>query len=134
MAEYLGVRYIYEEQRPLSSPQGSALVESLSTDRDRFSLVETDRKAGSLGIKLADSLGTAPASAAETLEALSLAAMSASWVKQLHQAAAAADEELIFQLFEQIPQENTSLTNALAKLVHNFRFDELIALTRKAQA
>lgn len=133
MAEYLGVRYIYEEQRPLSSPQGSALVEGLSTDSDRFSLAATDGKAGSLGTQLVDSLGTAQASAAETLEVSALRVMSASWVKQLHHAATAADEELIFQLLEQIPQAKVYLANALAELVLNFRFDELIALTQKAQ-
>ncbi len=30
MAEYLGVRYIYEEQQPPNSPQGSALVEDFN--------------------------------------------------------------------------------------------------------
>ncbi|MGK7872194.1 MAG: ATP-binding protein [Xenococcaceae cyanobacterium] len=58
-----------------------------------------------------------------------LAVMPTEWVTQLHYFAAAADAEQIFRLLEQIPEENASLAQAIADLVNNFCFEQLMDLT-----
>ena len=99
MAQYLGVRYVYQEQRPA------------------ISIWSKDSQAKT---ELNTSLQEA------------LVAMPDSWVAQLHKAATQADDELIFQLIEQIPESNTPLVNALTDLVNNLRFDKIIDLTQHA--
>ncbi len=59
-----------------------------------------------------------------------LAVMSPEWVAQLHQAATRLNAKLVFQVLEQIPQENAPLAKALTDLVDNFRFDLIIELTQ----
>ncbi len=54
------------------------------------------------------------------------------WIAQLNRAATLADEELIFQLIEQIPESNTPLAEALTDLVNNFRCDKIMHLTQPA--
>ena len=55
------------------------------------------------------------------------------WIAQLNRAATLADEELIFQLIEQIPESNTPLAEALTDLVNNFRCDKIMHLTQLAK-
>ncbi len=54
--------------------------------------------------------------------------MSTEWVAQLHQAASECSDDLIFELIEQIPQENTPLAIALKDLAENFLFDKIMEL------
>ncbi|HBB34963.1 MAG TPA: hybrid sensor histidine kinase/response regulator [Cyanobacteria bacterium UBA8803] len=51
------------------------------------------------------------------------------WVKQLYYAAHLCSDELIAELIEQIPEENSVLAIAVAELIDNFAFDEIVALT-----
>ncbi len=59
-----------------------------------------------------------------------LSQMSTEWVVQLHQAACECSDDLIFELIEQIPQENTPLAIALKDLAENFLFDKIMELTK----
>ena len=61
-----------------------------------------------------------------------LAVMSPEWIAQLHQAATRLNAKLVFQVLEQIPQENAPLAEALLDLVDNFRFDLIIELTQSS--
>ena len=61
-----------------------------------------------------------------------LAVMSPEWIAQLHQAATRLNAKLVFQVLEQIPQENAPLAEALVDLVDNFRFDLIIELTQSS--
>jgi two-component system, sensor histidine kinase and response regulator len=56
--------------------------------------------------------------------------MPSEWLKQLHYAAAQGSDRLAMQLIEQIPQEHGALVKDLTYLVKNFRFDQLMTLTR----
>ncbi len=105
MAQYLGVRYTYQ-QRPLpTSPPSAAPHSSLTADSKTVAaLIESG-----------------------------MAAMSAEWVIELYQAANQADDELIFQLIEQIPEQNAALAKALTDLVNNLRFDKIGSLAQQAR-
>ncbi|OKH32951.1 hypothetical protein NIES2119_24765 [[Phormidium ambiguum] IAM M-71] len=100
LAQHLGVRYIYDEQDQLN--QELALV-SLPTSLAKKQSFVLDQQA--------------------------LQIMPTQWIKQLHQAAICADEELIFQLLHHIPDENANLLNALADLVNNFCLEQIIHIT-----
>jgi hypothetical protein len=65
------------------------------------------------------------------LNEAALQIMSIEWITKLHQAAVCADEEVIFQLLNQIPEANANLSNALTDLVNNFCLDQIINLTEK---
>jgi len=71
-----------------------------------------------------------PAAVPVDLTPEDLAVMPAQWVAQLRHAALSADDELILELLEEIPQANAALSCALADLVSNFRFDRLAGLTQ----
>lgn len=101
MAQYLGVRFIYEELTSLEDTQG---VSSGGNG--------TGGKQDSLFI----------------LQSSSFQVMSAEWVKALYQAADSVDNEQIYQLIEQIPPTYTPLAKAIADLVNNFRCDKIIDL------
>jgi len=58
-----------------------------------------------------------------------LAALPADWVASLHQAATQLDADLILDLLEQIRDQYAPLADALEGLVHDFRFDTILALT-----
>jgi PAS domain S-box-containing protein len=55
--------------------------------------------------------------------------MAPEWINQLQRAARMADEELIFQLLEQLPPSQISLADSLRQLVNEFRLETLIDLT-----
>ena len=63
-----------------------------------------------------------------------LAVMPAEWVTQLHQAALYADDELMKQLIEQIPEEHNTLRQALRALIDNFLLEQIIQLTESARS
>ena len=63
------------------------------------------------------------------LTAADLADLPADWVAQLHQAAIRAKGKLVIDLIDQIRTDHTEVAEKLAALVHDFRFDTLVALT-----
>ncbi|NES83561.1 MAG: CHASE2 domain-containing protein [Moorea sp. SIO2B7] len=90
MAEYLGLRYLYEDISETKS--------SISTEIQQDLTVED------------------------------LAVMSADWVAQLNQAAIEGNDEIIFQLIEQIPTSAVNLANTLTAWTNDFRFDKITDL------
>jgi len=103
ISEYLGVQYIYEENE-----LGSTKVElqHLCSSDIVSPIVE------------------------EELRSTLLRVMSTEWVEQLCHAAAQGSDLLIYQLIEQIPQENAALAVALNNLVENFQFDRVTELAQ----
>jgi PAS domain S-box-containing protein len=68
----------------------------------------------------------------ETFEAnlrASLLQMPDSWIKELHQAAMLADNDLITALIKLIPENNTILIHALISLVDNFCYNQIMDST-----
>ncbi len=57
--------------------------------------------------------------------------MSSDWINRLHESARLADNELISQLLAEIPDSNVILKDALVKLIHNFRYDTIMEVSRK---
>ncbi len=88
MADYLGLQYIYEQQKK-EIPQKS----------------------------LSDS----------ELQSL-LSQMPSNWVTQLYQAAQLCDDKESYRLLEQIPEQFVTLSFALQKLVHDFRFELIVKI------
>ncbi len=105
IAQYLGVRYIYEELEPFNDERQMTKGE-LTENSDIHHL--------SLSIP---SLKEA------------LAEMPAEWVAKLHAAALSAREKEIWKLIEQIPPEKAALAEVLAQKVKDFRLDQIIELT-----
>jgi len=60
-----------------------------------------------------------------------LSQMSPEWVKQVYTAAAQCSDDLILELIEQIPSENTVLRNFINNLAHDFQFEKIMELTSK---
>ncbi len=52
------------------------------------------------------------------------------WRLQLHQAATRVNAKLILQLIDRIPPDHAHLIRPLTDLVHNFQFEEIMALTQ----
>jgi CheY-like chemotaxis protein len=71
--------------------------------------------------------------AADALAPAALASLPVDWVAELVQAATQADSELILALAGQLPAEQESVADALTMLVHNFRFDTILALAEQAR-
>ena len=63
------------------------------------------------------------------LRASSLQVMPAEWIEQLRQAAICVNAKLLHQLIAQIPPQSAPLASAIAHLVDNFQFEEIVALT-----
>ncbi|RCJ15194.1 histidine kinase [Nostoc sp. ATCC 43529] len=59
-----------------------------------------------------------------------ISAMSPEWVKQIYNAAAQCSDDLILELIEQIPLENTALQDFISDLAHNFQFEKIMDLTK----
>ena len=71
----------------------------------------------------------------ETLEAnlkIYVSQMPDNWIKELHQAAMLADNDLITELIKSIPENNTSLIHALISLVDNFCYNQIMDSTQQA--
>jgi PAS domain S-box-containing protein len=60
-----------------------------------------------------------------------LAAMPSEWVEQLHQAATNVNAKLVHKLLEAIPEEHHPLATAIAQLVDDFCFEEIVELTQQ---
>ncbi|MBD2742812.1 PAS domain-containing protein [Coleofasciculus sp. FACHB-1120] len=91
MAQHLGVRYLYQEDLPDSSPQ-SATPRNLTPE--------------------------------------DLNVMPSEWIAQFRQEVLCANDELILQLIDQIPESEASLAHTLTDLINNFRLDILFDLIR----
>jgi CheY-like chemotaxis protein len=100
MTQYLGVRYVYEQQHS-STPSNGELSSTTPGGDTHSSFV---------------------------LQPESFQLMPPEWVQELYDAACSIDNELIFCLIEQIPSEIAPLKHAIADLVNNFRCDQIIDL------
>ncbi|WP_413173839.1 GAF domain-containing protein [Anabaena azotica] len=67
------------------------------------------------------------------LEPAALAIMPIDWINQLGCAAAQGNDTRCLNLISQIPDDQTSLIEALTKLTDNYQFDQLITLTARIQ-
>ncbi|HEY9658272.1 MAG TPA: ATP-binding protein [Allocoleopsis sp.] len=105
MAQYLGVRYLYEEKDQEGTQNGGMKAVN----------------SGMNEIKLRPSVLLSPAS---------LQVMPSSWIAQLHQAAMQLDDKQIFSLIAAIPPEHAAIANALTDLVHRVRFDTIVNLSQ----
>ena len=93
-----------------------------------------DTLAKHLGVRFvyeegAQATGVAAKAAEGTLTTAALAALPADWVTKLHQAATQLEADLILDLLGQIREQHAPLADALESLVHDFRFDTILALT-----
>jgi CheY-like chemotaxis protein len=70
---------------------------------------------------------TEPSETALTTEAL--ATLPPEWMAKLHQAATQLDADVILNMLDQVREQNPSLADALARLVHDYRFDIILTLT-----
>jgi PAS domain S-box-containing protein len=106
MAQYLGVRYVYEELAPLEGTKPIAARGSAGGEQPDSSFV---------------------------LQPSSFQVMPAEWTDKLYQAVDSVNDEEIFRLMEQIPSVYAPLAQAIADLIKNFRYDRLIDLLEAAQ-
>ncbi|MDJ0902259.1 MAG: ATP-binding protein [Xenococcus sp. MO_188.B8] len=67
------------------------------------------------------------------IEASALQIMSTEWLTQLEQAALELNEQLIAQLLQQIPDEQSLLIRAIQDKLHDFDFGKILDLTRQAK-
>jgi hypothetical protein len=51
------------------------------------------------------------------------------WIARLNHAARSANERLIFELLDELPEHHSELKAAVTQLVHNFQLHQLIKLT-----
>ena len=105
MAQYLGVRYRYQEP-VLLNDEGIMMNVELGKNSEIHHL------SASLG-SLKDALDQMPDE----------------WIAKMHTAALCAREKEIGTLIEQISPENAALAEVLAKKVKDFRLDQIIDLT-----
>jgi len=77
-------------------------------------------------------LATAPSSRLPLIEALHV--MPLAWLQDLQRAATRADGKQVTQLLQALPGHQATLQQALANLVHGFRFDVILELVKAAQA
>ena len=73
---------------------------------------------------------TAPVAEAREITPVSLAVMPNQWRSQLYDAAAKVDNQEIFALLAEIPEEYESLAKGLADLAEQFRCDKIIDLAK----
>lgn len=103
LTQHLGVTYTYGQVPNGGSTIGSQGVGSGEFDRPGNSLTD---------LKPAD-----------------LATQPQAWVAQLNLAARGAEDEMVWQLLDQIPPQQSALAEALAELVNEFRLDKIVSLT-----
>ncbi|HEY9833718.1 MAG TPA: response regulator [Stenomitos sp.] len=105
MAQYLGVRYVYEEFPVLGRTEQIAL------------------SGGSKGSPLDSSFVLQPAS---------FQVMPLEWMDKLYEAVDSVDDEAILRLIEQIPPVDAPLAQSIVSLIKGFRYDRLIDLMEAA--
>lgn len=72
------------------------------------------------------------ASPSAKLTARDLRGMPTEWIEQLHRAAQIADEEMILQLIDQIPEQQQLLADHLRSLVYDFYLENIISLAQES--
>ncbi|MGB3638088.1 MAG: ATP-binding protein, partial [Rivularia sp. (in: cyanobacteria)] len=60
-----------------------------------------------------------------------LMTMPRSWLLNLHQAANKVDEELLYRLIEEVPENKAFLSESLTELAQNFRLDIILKFTQQ---
>ncbi|MCU0524840.1 MAG: GAF domain-containing protein [Elainella sp. Prado103] len=70
---------------------------------------------------------TTPSSKLATADLL---VMPAEWIADLHQAASGCSDRQVLKLLEQIPSTHAELAQGLRELAYDFRFEEIIELTK----
>ncbi len=83
-----------------------------------------------LGVRYVRALPTATPNQHLLLTRESLQMMPPDWLTRLHQAAIQVDAELISQLLTDVPAQKSQVAEAVAELVAEFRFVEIIELTQ----
>ena len=116
MAQYLGVRYVYEELAPTTKRERGR--EGVSAKGWNLEEIAQPNE-----VQLAEG-NTSNSSRL----ASALALMPEQWVRELYQAADAIDNERIFQLLAEISPPQASLAQAITDFVNNFRCDRIIDL------
>ena len=81
---------------------------------------------------LADSRQRDKFAPSKVLTPESLSVMPREWIQRLHDAAQLCDDEEIFQLIEQIPREQASLSTGLSRLARDFQFQPIVQLSDRA--
>ncbi|AFZ19028.1 response regulator [Allocoleopsis franciscana] len=105
MAQYLGVRYVYEELPAFGCTGQIAVSEGIE------------------GSNLDSPFILQPAS---------FQAMPQEWTDKLYEAVDSVDDEAIFRLIEQIPPDYSPLAQSIVSLIKGFRYDRLIDLMEAA--
>lgn len=122
MAQHLGVRYIYGSLGwTVQKQQTQSSVRSLVAQR---SLSAAQAAADGVGLRQIGQ--STPLTAA-------LQVMPAAWIAQLNRAARSANERVIAQLVQEIPDAHAELKTAILQLVENFQLQQLIHLTQFPQ-
>lgn len=103
MAEYLGVRYVYEIAESEGNSNHPYFHPATGLNPDHYDLNS------------------------EQLRLMPIA-----WLTQLKQTVVQADSEQIMNLIKQIPAAHCQLAQALANKVDNFDFEQILALTQAA--
>jgi CheY-like chemotaxis protein len=70
---------------------------------------------------------------ARQLAAADLARLPANWVARLRQAAVRLDTDAVLEIAERINEKDPMLGDAIARLVHEFRFDTIVTLTESRE-
>ncbi len=104
MSKHIGVRFVYEERQKSKVP--STLL------RTGFS-----RKSEEEVVVIPEAL----------------AALPAEWLAALKQGAEGADVEVLFEVIEQIRERDAAIADALARLVEDFAYDEMLALLQQIE-
>lgn len=94
-----------------------------------------DKMAQHLGVRYLydDATSVVSSNSGDSLPILTsewLELMPETWRVQLNQAASSLDEELMRQLVQQIPNNHCNLTAALLQLIDEFKFDQIMNLTK----
>ncbi|NEP62347.1 MAG: response regulator [Symploca sp. SIO2G7] len=111
MAQYLGVRYLFEELAPTSQEERLPGI----AQQDKIRVAQKDLSSPSV-------------------VSSALAKMPEPWLSELYQAADAIDNERIFQLLEEIPPTQEHLAIAITDFVNNFRCDRIIDLIEETSS
>lgn len=105
MAQYLGVRYVYEELSAFGRTGQIAVSEEIEGSNLDSSFV---------------------------LQPTSFQVMPLEWTDKLYEAVDSVDDEQIFRLLEQIPPAYSPLAQSIVGLIKGFRYDRLIDLMEAA--
>jgi CheY-like chemotaxis protein len=105
MAQYLGVRYVYEELPALGRTEQIAVPGGLEDSKLDSSFV---------------------------LQPASFQVMPLEWTDKFYEAVDSVNDEEIFRLIEQIPPADAPLAQSIVGLIKGFRYDRLIDLMEAA--